>query len=78
MKVAKLLIATTFLLLVSFITCQEKRAILVNNIINSVNQTKPKGLENLISSFETKMRILFYSVTLKELNEMQKQWSINT
>ena len=75
MKLNKLLLAA-FLLII--ITCEDRRSIFAENIKKYVQTIKkPKGSENLIYDFDNKLTLLIYTLTLKELNEVQIKYDLS-
>ena len=74
MKVLWLGILLTF----SFINCLEKREIFANNIKQNIEKlTRPVEADSLVLNFQNKLTILFYTLTLKELNEIQTKFDLS-
>ena len=77
MKSFKILLEI-LLLTVSSINCQERRLIFANNIKTYVqNIPKPTGVKDIVSDFDNKLFVLFYTLTLKELQEAQIKFALS-
>ena len=67
-----ILILGILLLIISFIICLVKREIFAENIRNYFQTINcPAKADELISSFQNKLTLLFYTLTLKELREIK-------
>ena len=78
MKIKQFYLVLIILLQVSFIKCEEKRAIFAQNIRNYVHTlTKPLRTDELVSEFQNKLTIFFYTLTLKELDEIQVKYDLS-
>ena len=78
MKITNLLLSIIIILLASFISCENNRRIQFANNIKSHITTlnKPAGIDVLVKKFEDKLTILSYTLTLKELNEVQGKFDL--
>ena len=77
MKVSKLLLSI-ILLMVSFIICEDRRTVFANNIKSyTKSKSKPNGIENVVKNFETELSVLFYTLTIKELNEVKVKFDLS-
>ena len=77
MNVSKLLLSI-ILLMVSFIICEDRRTAFANNIKSyTKSKSKPNGIENVVKNFETELSVLFYTLTIKELNEVKVKFDLS-
>ena len=59
-------------LTITFITCEERRVTLANNIKKNIqNLTMPAGTQNLVNNFANKLTLLFNTVPKDHLTELQ-------
>ena len=76
MKILKLLLSTFFLII--FINCEDRRTSFANNIKQyALSINRPKGTEEFVSGFENKLTLLFYTLTLKELEETKVKFDLS-
>ena len=67
-----------FLLISSSITCTDKRVIFAENLRKSVQALKkPAGSDNLVSGFQNKLTLLFYTLSRKELDGIQVKYDLS-
>ena len=77
MKIEKLWLGT-FLLIISFINCTDKSVIFAKNIEKIIENLKlPDKTYELVSKFDNKMSIFFYTATEKELDELQSKFDLS-
>ena len=77
MKNPKLLFSI-FLLIASSITCTDKRVIFAENIRKSVqNLKKPDGSDDLVSGFQNKLFLLFYTLSRNELDGVKVKYDLS-
>ena len=67
-----------FLLIVSFICCQEKKKILADNIEKNVlNRTLLNVSKELVLDCKNQLSVLFYTTTLNELKNIQDKFNLS-
>ena len=77
MKIQKLYLGI-FLLINTFINCADKSIIFAKSIENNIKkQQLPDKTYELITNFDNKMTIFFYTATENELNELQTKFDIS-
>ena len=77
MKIQKLWLGA-FLLIISFINCTDKSVIFANTIEKIIENLKlPDKTYELVSNFDNKMSMFFYTVTEKELDELQAKFDLS-
>ena len=75
MKVPKLGI---LLILIFVVTCKDRKKILAENIRKfAESRNKPAGSDELISYFDNKLSLLFYTLTLEELEEIKVKYDLS-
>ena len=61
----KILLLGELLLTISFATCLEKREVFAENIRKNIKAlTKPSRTDELVSGFQNKLTLLFYTLSL--------------
>ena len=77
MKIQKISIAIFFLIL-SLITCADRRTIFAENIrAYAHSRTKPAKADELVSDYQNRLTILFYDLTLKDLEETKVKFDLS-
>ena len=77
MKTPKLF-TLIILLTLSFSNCGDRRAVFADNIKKYIKGiTKPWGSESLVSNFDTKLTLLIYTLTLKQLDEVKIKFGLS-
>ena len=67
-----------FFLIASSITCTDKRVIFAENLRKSVQALKkPAGSDNLVSGFQNKLTLLFYTLSNKELDGIKVKYDLS-
>ena len=65
-------------LTITFITCEERRVTLANNIKKNIqNLTMPAGTQNLVNNFANKLTLLFNTVPKDHLTELQSKFDLS-
>ena len=76
MKISKHILLTFILFI--FINCEDRRITFANHIKQyALSINRPKGTEKFVSGFENKLTLLFYTLTLKELEETKVKFDLS-
>ena len=78
MKIPAKLRLPIFFIVISFINCLDKREIFAENIRKNIEAlTKPARTNELVYDFKNKLTLLFYTSTIKELDEIQVKYDLS-